>query len=66
MWILYTVGYVPFLLFGAVHKHVQLIVLRQGGRHQHRGPIYTLEGEGEREGATIAAATDEVLAAVRL
>lgn len=27
MWLLYTVATVPFLLFGIIHKHKQLIVL---------------------------------------
>lgn len=27
MWILYTIGVVPFLMFGVIYKHVQLIIL---------------------------------------
>ena len=27
MWVLYCVGCIPFLMFGVIHKHLQLIVL---------------------------------------
>lgn len=27
MWILYTIGVVPFLMSGVIYKHVQLIIL---------------------------------------